>query len=466
MTRLPSVGGDNGTWGDVLNDFLTQSHNGDGTLKANSVGAPQLKPNSVTNAAIADASVSAAKLATAGQADGIATLGSDGTVPDAQLPTRLSDTSLSATYATAAQGAKADAAIPAAQMGVASGVATLDGSGLLPDAQVPSRLSASQLAETIATTNGYVLVASDTAPADTTRYGVPVLWLDTNEVIAAVPVNPPVPTWNDATSQFTVPSGVVGVDYVWTSGGGGIGATMAQGSTVSTSGTFPRTVVITPVAQSGYVLASGITTFNHDFPDTNPALTSVLTSDTFTGAAGPLIGRTTDVGLGGMPEAWTAGSGAVWNTDGAGAVVFVGGTAGGWTTLVQNGSQSAQNIQVEFDLVSNAGSSVGTGVGLGLWCNPGFGLWIACTGNSAVNLTNATVMSQSGDPLTVNANGHWKMLLYQQTLTVTDPLNHVLVYSLASVPAQNKQVCLRMSPNGKSNCAASIKNLKISKVAF
>lgn len=33
MTRLPLPGGDDGTWGNVLNDFLSVEHNADGTLK-------------------------------------------------------------------------------------------------------------------------------------------------------------------------------------------------------------------------------------------------------------------------------------------------------------------------------------------------------------------------------------------------------------------------------------------------
>jgi hypothetical protein len=33
MTRLPTPGGDRGTWGQVLNAFLTVEHNDDGTLK-------------------------------------------------------------------------------------------------------------------------------------------------------------------------------------------------------------------------------------------------------------------------------------------------------------------------------------------------------------------------------------------------------------------------------------------------
>lgn len=33
MSRLPTPGGDDGTWGSVLNDFLSQEHNSDGSLK-------------------------------------------------------------------------------------------------------------------------------------------------------------------------------------------------------------------------------------------------------------------------------------------------------------------------------------------------------------------------------------------------------------------------------------------------
>ncbi len=33
MARLPVPGGDDGSWGAILNDFLTQSHNADGSIK-------------------------------------------------------------------------------------------------------------------------------------------------------------------------------------------------------------------------------------------------------------------------------------------------------------------------------------------------------------------------------------------------------------------------------------------------
>jgi hypothetical protein len=39
MSRLPNPGADSGSWGDILNDFLTQSHNADGTLKSSAVSA-------------------------------------------------------------------------------------------------------------------------------------------------------------------------------------------------------------------------------------------------------------------------------------------------------------------------------------------------------------------------------------------------------------------------------------------
>ena len=62
MTRLPSPGRDAGTWGNILNDYLSQSHNSDGTLKDDSVGTAQLQPDSVDNTILATSSVSEVKL--------------------------------------------------------------------------------------------------------------------------------------------------------------------------------------------------------------------------------------------------------------------------------------------------------------------------------------------------------------------------------------------------------------------
>ncbi len=104
MARLPEPGKDAGQWGDILNDFLSQSIAADGSLNIGSVGDVQLKPNAVTSAAnaegavtsdgiasgavtaekladgavaenqLADDSVTTAKLRNAGSANGTATL--------------------------------------------------------------------------------------------------------------------------------------------------------------------------------------------------------------------------------------------------------------------------------------------------------------------------------------------------------------------------------------------------------
>ena len=69
MSRLPNPGQDQGTWGDVLNDFLKASHNADGTLKASSISA-------------GGGEVITAK----GQPNGYASLDGSGKVPSSQLP--------------------------------------------------------------------------------------------------------------------------------------------------------------------------------------------------------------------------------------------------------------------------------------------------------------------------------------------------------------------------------------------
>lgn len=63
MARLPIPGADNGTWGDVLNEYLEQSHKTDGTLKDDVVTADALAPNSVTSSAMATDAVDATNIA-------------------------------------------------------------------------------------------------------------------------------------------------------------------------------------------------------------------------------------------------------------------------------------------------------------------------------------------------------------------------------------------------------------------
>lgn len=53
MARLPQPGGDSGNWGDILNDYLSQSHKTDGTLKDDSVGAAQIADGTITSSQLA-----------------------------------------------------------------------------------------------------------------------------------------------------------------------------------------------------------------------------------------------------------------------------------------------------------------------------------------------------------------------------------------------------------------------------
>jgi hypothetical protein len=52
MARLPTPGGDSGTWGDVLNEFLKRSHNTDGTLKTSAVAAAMPDAAATTKGAV------------------------------------------------------------------------------------------------------------------------------------------------------------------------------------------------------------------------------------------------------------------------------------------------------------------------------------------------------------------------------------------------------------------------------
>jgi hypothetical protein len=67
MARLPQPGSDNGTWGDVLNDYLSQTLKSDGTLKDDSVTNAAIASDAVNATSIADGSITEPLLATAVQ---------------------------------------------------------------------------------------------------------------------------------------------------------------------------------------------------------------------------------------------------------------------------------------------------------------------------------------------------------------------------------------------------------------
>lgn len=55
MARLPQPGGDSGSWGDILNDYLSQAHNNDGTLKSDTVTAAQIQDGTINETQLSSA---------------------------------------------------------------------------------------------------------------------------------------------------------------------------------------------------------------------------------------------------------------------------------------------------------------------------------------------------------------------------------------------------------------------------
>lgn len=125
MSRLPVPGSDTGSWGEILNDYLLQSHNNSGLLKDSSVTGSMLAPGAVTKSTIGLANVDNtadtqkpistavqaaldAKLAATNNLSDLAApatartnlgLGSAATMTPAQI---AANTALSSTYATRA----------------------------------------------------------------------------------------------------------------------------------------------------------------------------------------------------------------------------------------------------------------------------------------------------------------------------------------------------------------------------
>lgn len=77
MARLPNPGGDEGTWGNVLNQYLLSSHNTDGSLKTTAV-SDSISDSSITHAKLAAGSVTLDKLSTTNLSTAGQVLTSDG----------------------------------------------------------------------------------------------------------------------------------------------------------------------------------------------------------------------------------------------------------------------------------------------------------------------------------------------------------------------------------------------------
>ncbi|MEJ0073620.1 MAG: hypothetical protein WDN27_06155, partial [Candidatus Saccharibacteria bacterium] len=90
--RLPTPGSDNGTWGDILNDYLGVSHNANGTLQTAALtqagGITSVNSKTPTNGAVtlSASDVSAVPSSQLGAASGVATLNGSSQLTSSQLP--------------------------------------------------------------------------------------------------------------------------------------------------------------------------------------------------------------------------------------------------------------------------------------------------------------------------------------------------------------------------------------------
>src|SRR6185312_14751574 len=158
--RLPTPGGDDGSWGDILNAYLEVSHNSDGTLANNTVGTNQLQSGSVTNTQLERAAQSA-----------IAKASNSVQQVNNKSPDIGGNVSLAASDVSA---------IPVSQLGAVSGVATLDGSGNVPASQLNNVPSSSV---NITSPDGSITVGG-TASAPTLESVVPSVFSRTGAVVA------------------------------------------------------------------------------------------------------------------------------------------------------------------------------------------------------------------------------------------------------------------------------------------
>ena len=184
MSRLPVPGSDNGTWGDILNDFLSVEHNSDGTQKT----VPVTKGGTgATDAATARTNLGLGDSATknTGTTAGTVAAGDDSRITGAvQTSLNLSDlnnaatartnlglgtaaTTSSSDYATAAQGTTADTAVQPARS--ISTTAPLSGGGDLSANRTLSVSAASDTASGVVelATSAETITGADTARAVT-----------------------------------------------------------------------------------------------------------------------------------------------------------------------------------------------------------------------------------------------------------------------------------------------------------
>ena len=133
MARLPQPGADQGQWGQILNDFLGQVHNTDGSLKPNVVDETTLGVTGGTDGQVLVKDTgSTTGLSWATPSSTVVSDATAGTKGIVQLAGDLAGSAASPTVPGLASK------VDVSQKGAANGVASLDSGGLVPSAQLPA----------------------------------------------------------------------------------------------------------------------------------------------------------------------------------------------------------------------------------------------------------------------------------------------------------------------------------------
>ncbi len=152
MARLPVPGSDKGQWGGILNEYLAQSHNDDGSLKSGAVGASQLQSNSVTTDTVVDRQITTTKIALGAVTSEVIDSGAvlteklaDGAVSELKLAAPLqAKLNMGVAEGSISTEMLADSAVTPDKingLGASNGIASLDSNGIIRDTQLPARLS-------------------------------------------------------------------------------------------------------------------------------------------------------------------------------------------------------------------------------------------------------------------------------------------------------------------------------------
>lgn len=229
--------------------------------------------------------------------------------------------------------------------------------GKLDPRVIPPGASASVNREALVRGLGYALHFGDRPPSESTEFGQPVYWVREAEV-RLIPVTPTPPSFDPVRGTVTLPN-LVGVTYK-------VDGTPRTG-TYSVPGTGPTLVRVTAEAQQGYQIIGVAEWTSTVRPTISPG--TVLATETFNGAAGELIPRSTPVqsgrragpafsDAGAISPSWFAwGNSAGFNRDGQGHAV-VAADAAGVTAIAFDPGVADVDIEVDIAQIPTQGKSL------------------------------------------------------------------------------------------------------------